>query len=122
MSDVIDWIDKLQGLGVGAIALLFLYITNKWWSKKSQEQDDRHEAEKKRIRSDFSTVIEGKDRVITDLSEQLREAAAQSRADMERHLIRYTDEIKRVEQTMAANTQAVSALQDLVRASRGGGT
>jgi chromosome segregation ATPase len=122
MSDVIDWIDKLQGLGVGALALLFLYITNKWWANKLQETEDKHEGEKKQIRKDFTTVIEGKDTVIADLSGQLRTAAEQSRADMERHLTRYTDEIQRVEQTIAANTAAVSGLQDLVRSTRGGGS
>lgn len=121
MSEVIDWIDKLQGLGVGALALLFLYITNKWWAAQLADTKLKHESEKKQIRADFQTVIEGKDTVISDLSGQLRAAAEQSRSDMERHLERQVDQTRRVEEALASNTSAVAALQEVVRGiSRGG--
>ncbi len=118
MGEIIGWIEKLQGLGIGGFALLLLYITNKWWIGQMNEREDKHAAEKKQIREDFTTVIDAKDTVIGDLSEQLREAAQQSRADMERQIQRQVETVKRVEETIAANTVAVTNLQTLV--SRGG--
>lgn len=123
MSDIIDWVAKLQALGVAGLALMFLYLTARYFIGQAKEKAVEHESEKTQIRSDFQTVIEAKDTVITGLSSQLREAAQQSRTDMERHLERQVEATRRTEEVIAGNTVAVQALQEVVRSiPRGGGT
>lgn len=128
MADIIDWIGKLQSLGVAGLALLFLYLTARYFIKQGKEKDEKHEAEKKQIRADFTAVIEGKDAVIADLSGQLRSAAEQSRADMERHLERQVDATRRNEEVIgqhtaviAQQTSAIGSLQQTVQAVLGRG-
>jgi len=121
MSEIIGWIEKLQGLGIGGLSLFFLYITNKWWVGQAREREENHAAAQQQIREDFSTVIDAKDTLIGNLSDQLREAAQQSRSDMERQMQRQVDSARRIEETIAASTVAVTNLQDLVRAIPRGG-
>ena len=115
MGELLELIKDLQGLGVGALALLFLYITNKWWVAQVKERETKHEADKKQIRDDFTVVIDAKDTVISDLSGQLRDAMQQSRNDMERQMQRQVDSAQRAEETISANTNAMTNLQELVR-------
>ncbi len=126
MSEIIGWIEKLQGLGIGGLALLFLYITNKWWVGQVKERETKHDEDKTQIRTDLLTVIDAKDRVIMDISGQLRDAMQQSRDDMERQYQRQAETIQRSEETIAANTTAtnantaaITALGELVRAQGG---
>jgi ElaB/YqjD/DUF883 family membrane-anchored ribosome-binding protein len=121
MAEVIGWIEKLQGLGIGGLSLLFLYLTTKYFIAQAEAREKTDKAERSQIRTDFQTVIDAKDGVITNLSDQLRDAAVQSRTDMERHLERQVESTRRTEEIIAANTAAVAALQDLVRAIPRGG-
>lgn len=121
MGEVIDWIGKLQSLGVAGLALLFLYLTARYFIRQAKEKAQEHEAEKKQIRADFQAVIEGKDAVISDLSGQLRAAAEQSRKDMERHLERQVDATRRSEEVIGKHTAAIASLQQTVQLAIGRG-
>jgi hypothetical protein len=72
--DLLEWLDKLQGIGVAGLALLFLYITNKYHVTQRQENDQRHREEMQAVRTDYNTVLDRKDEVISELTEQLRSA------------------------------------------------
>lgn len=119
MIDVFSWAQAVQALGVAGICLLFLWLTNRYHIQQKEKADTGAREREAQIRKDFQAVIDQKDKVITDLSGQLREAAVQSRADMERHHGRQVEEVMRLEQTIHDNTSAVSGLQDLIRAQGG---
>lgn len=119
MGDVVSWVQAVQALGVAGICLLFLYLTNRYHIGQKENADAASQQREAAIRKDFQTVIDAKDSVITDLSGQLREAATQSRTDMERHMTRQVEVVQRVETTIHECTTAVSGLQDLVRAQGG---
>jgi hypothetical protein len=131
--DVLDWIERLQGLGWGGLCLLFLYITNKYHLNEKTKQEDRHRDELKEIRKEhndrcdeLNTAIDAKNDVIGSLSIDLRGASTQALSDMERHLNRQGErEVARERdnaQTAASMSQLATAIDGLtqeVRASRG---
>lgn len=113
--DVLEWIQALQGLGVGGLALLFLWLTNKYHVREKEKSEERQREDVKTIRKDYQAIIDQKDAVISELSTRLQTAAEQSRADMERHLGRQVEEVQRLETTIQQNTNAVGGLQDAVK-------
>lgn len=113
--DLLDWIQALQGLGVGGLALLFLWLTNKYHVREKEKADERHREDMKALRKDYQAIIDQKDAVIEELSNRLQTAAEQSRADMERHLERQVAEVQRLETTIQQNTTAVGGMQDAVK-------
>lgn len=130
---VLDWIDALKALGVAGISLLFLYLTNRYHVGEKDKAEARHRDELTAVRTEhkdrcdeLNLVIDAKTEVIGKLSLQLRDAALQSVADMERHLTRQGDrEVARERDsaTSAASvTQLATSIDGLtqeVRASRG---
>lgn len=133
MGEVLDWLDKLQGLGVAGLALLFLYLTNKYHLGEKTKQEDRHRAELKEIRKEhndrcdeLNLAIDAKNDVIGSLSLERRDASTQALSDMERHLTRQGErEVARERdnaQTAASISQLATAIDGLtqeVRATRG---
>jgi hypothetical protein len=131
--EILDLIQKLQGLGVAGLALLFLWLTNKYHLNERQKQEDRHREEMKATREEhkdrcdeLNLTIDAKNEVIGKLSLQLRDASQQSLTDMERHLTRQGErEVARERdnaQTAASITQLASSIDGLtaeVRATRG---
>ena len=133
MSDVLDWIEKLQGIGVAGLALGALYLTNRYHLREKVKQEDRQRDELKEIRAEhkdrtdeLNMAIDAKNDVIGKLSLQLRDASQQSLSDMERHLTRQSErEVARERdnaQTAASISQLATAIDGLtqeVRTSRG---
>ncbi len=130
MTEILDLIQKLQGLGIGGVALLFLWLTNRYHVTQREAEVAAARDREKTQRVDYQQVIDKKDAVIAVLSDQLRDAATQARVDMERHLTRQMEEVQRLEAIIQQNTAAVGGLQKAVgevhddlrdRRPRGGG-
>ena len=113
--DFLDWIDKLQGIGVAGLALIALYLTNRYHLGEKEKAEERHRDEVTHVRKDYQAVVDQKDSVIQELSGRLQSAAEQSRTDMERHLGRQVEEVQRLEATIQQNTTAVAGVQEVLK-------
>ena len=113
--EFLDWIEKLQGIGVAGLALIALYLTNRYHLSVKEEQEERHRDEVTHVRKDYQAVVDQKDSVIEGLSNRLKTAAEQSRADMERHLVRQVEVVQRLEATIQQNTAAVAGVQEALK-------
>lgn len=131
--DVLDWLDKLQGVGIAGLAIVALYLTNKYHVGEKTKQEDRHHGDLKEVRKEhndrcdeLNLAIDAKNEVIGSLSLERRDASTQALSDMERHLTRQGErEVARERdnaQTAASISQLATAIDGLtqeVRATRG---
>ena len=133
LIDGLDWIDAVKALGMLGMALLALYLTNRYHLGEKQKQEDRQRDELAAVRAEhkercdeLNLTIDAKTEVIGKLSIQLRDAALQSVADMERHLTRQSErEVARERDsanTASSVTQMANSIDGLaqeVRTTRG---
>ena len=106
---------QLQGVGVAGLALIALYLTNRYHLGEKRAADERHRDEVAVIRKDYGAVIDQKDSVIDGLSTRLQGASEQSRADSQRNTDRQVEEVQRLESTIHTCTTATLGLQDAVK-------
>jgi hypothetical protein len=116
---MLELLDKLQGLGIGGICLFFLWITNRWWSRKDEKKDASHEAEKVEIRKEhrdrvkeLNDIIDTKNTVITDLANKRTEEGEARREDMERFLTRDAEREARYESHVTQHATVLTQYAD----------
>ena len=133
LIDGLDWVDAIKALGMLGMALLALYLTNRYHLNEKEKADKRNRDELAEVRKEhkdrcdeLNLTIDAKTEVIGALSLQLRDAALKSVDDMERHLTRQSErEVARERDsasTAASVTQLATSIDGLaqeVRATRG---
>lgn len=117
MSDVFEWVKALQSIGIAGLALVALYVTNRYHLREKDTEASRNRDEIKGIRAEhadriaeLNSAIDAKNGAITGLSKQIRESSEKSLADMERHLTRQTEREVAREREAAQNAATVTAL------------
>ena len=114
-GDALSWVDLVKGLGVAGLALLFLYLTNKYHIEQAEKRETRQRDELKAVRKEHAAALEQKDKVIEALSERHADGMQQSRVDLTRHLERQGEQAVRTETVIERQAAATSGLQDQVK-------